>query len=121
MIIDDDETSLFLTRRMLTRLGIGPHIETASNGADGLSIIREASEKGQLPGMILLDVNMQGMGGLALLEELMKLKYINLIDTKVVLLTDSQDPRIIELARRHMAAAYISKPLTREKLLSVLD
>lgn len=121
LIIDDDETSVFLSKRALASLDIGLQILTATNGLDGLKVLKEALENRQLPDIILLDVNMQGMGGFDFLDELMKLRYINLIDTKIVLLTNSQNPLVIESAKHHLAAAYLPKPLTKKKLLSILD
>ncbi|MFD2514780.1 response regulator [Pontibacter locisalis] len=121
LIVDDDETSIFLTRRLLNTLGIGSNVRTAHDGVGGLAILKDALEKGELPQLILVDINMHGMGGFAFLEELGKLRYVNLIDTKIVLLSGSQSPLDIELAERHLSATLVQKPLTRDKLLSVLD
>lgn len=121
LIIDDDETSIFLTRRVLNSMGIGSNVRTAQNGVEGLSVLKDAMEKGELPQLILLDINMYGMGGFDFLEELGKLRYVNLIDTQIVLLSGSQKPLDIELAKKHLAASLLQKPLTKDKLLSVLD
>lgn len=121
LIIDDDETSIFLTRRILSSMGIGSDVQTALNGLDGLKLLSEAKKKKQLPQLILLDVRMQGIDGFTFLEELGRLGYVNLIDTKIVLLSNSKDPKDIRAAQNHMAAAYLEKPLTKEKLHSVLN
>lgn len=121
VVIDDDETSIFLTKRILKNMGIGTDVRTAQNGEEGLKILKEAMESGELPQLILLDINMHGMGGFAFLEELSKRRYVNLIDTKIVLLSGSQNPQDIELAKKHMAASLLQKPLTKDKLFSVLD
>lgn len=121
LIIDDDETSIFLTRRILNSMGIGSNVRTAHNGLEGLKILRDAVEMRELPQLILLDINMHGMGGFAFLEELSRLRYVNLIDTKIVLLSGSQKPLDLELARKHLVATHLQKPLTRDKLLRILD
>lgn len=121
LIVDDDDTSVFLTRRILNSLGIGSNVRTAHDGVEGLAILKDAMDKGELPRLILLDINMQGMGGFAFLQELTKLRYVNHIDTKIVLLSGSLSPLDIELAERHLSATLIRKPLTKDKLLQVLD
>lgn len=121
LIIDDDATSIYLTKRVLSSMGIGSNVQDVQNGLEGLKFLKEAKEKRSLPQLILLDVNMQEMGGFAFLEELGKLKYVNLIDTKIVLLSGSEDPSDLKLAKMHMAAEYLQKPLTKNKLRSILD
>lgn len=121
LIVDDDETSIFLTRRILNTMGIGSNVRTATNSVDGLKILKEAMEKREQPQLILLDINMHGMGGFEFLEELAKFRYVNFIDTKIVLLSGTQNPLDIELAQKHLAATLLQKPLTRDKLLSALE
>lgn len=121
LVIDDDEASIYLTKRILKGMGVGNSVQTAKSGLEGLKLLKEARENRELPQLILLDVNMYGMGGFAFLEELAKFKYVNMIDTKIVLLSGSQNPADIGLAEKHLAAAYLNKPLTKEKLLSILD
>lgn len=119
LIIDDDETSVYLTKRVLKSMGISSQVEIAKNGTEGLNNLKQAKETNKLPNLILLDVNMHGMSGFDFLEQLARLNYVNLIDTKIVLLTDSQNPKIIGSAKHHLAAAYLPKPLTKEKLRSI--
>lgn len=102
-------------------MGLGTNVRTAQNGLEGLKLLKDATESGELPQLILLDINMHGMGGFEFLEELGKLRYVNLIDTKIVLLSSSLSPLDIELARNHLAATHLKKPLTKDKLLSILD
>ena len=121
LIVDDDETSIFVAKKVLKSIGVFSNVLSAKSGLDGLRMLKEAKEKGQQPQLILLDVHMHQMGGFAFLEEVGKTGYVNLIDTKIVLLTNSQNPLVIESAKKHLAAEYLVKPLTKEKLMSVLD
>ncbi|RDV11487.1 response regulator [Pontibacter diazotrophicus] len=120
LIIDDDAASIYLTRRVLSSICTGSNVQDVQNGLEGLKILKEAKEKRQLPQLILLDIKMQGMGGFAFLEELAKLQFISLIDTKIVLLSASEDPSDVKLAQMHLAAEYVQKPLTKGKLRSIL-
>lgn len=121
LIIDDDDTSIFLSRKIVSDMYKGADVQTAQNGLEGLRLLKEAMDR-RLPfQLILLDVNMQGMTGLALLEELGKRQLVNLIDTKIVLLTSSLNPLHIASAIGHMGASYLPKPLSKRNLLRVLD
>lgn len=120
LIIDDDPTSIYLTRRVLSSLGVGTSVEAAQTGMEGLKLLEDAKNNRRSPQLILLDVNMQGMGGFAFLEELGKRQYVNLIDTRIVLLTGSEDPADLRLAKMHLAADYVPKPLTKDKLRRIL-
>ncbi|GAA4443374.1 hypothetical protein GCM10023188_44020 [Pontibacter saemangeumensis] len=120
LIIDDDATSVFLTKRTLRGMYAGADIRTAETGLEGLRLLQEAAANRQPPELLLLDVNMHGMNGLAVLEELGRRRLLNLIDTRIVLLTSTLDPLHIAFAKNHMAAAYLQKPLTRQALLRVL-
>ena len=121
LIVDDDAASIFLAQRVLGSMGMGSrHILAAQNGLDGLKLLKEAMEERRPPQLILLDVKMQGMGGFAFLEELGKLQYVNLIDTRIVLLTGSEDPSDLIQAKMHLAAEYLQKPLTKDKLRRIM-
>jgi CheY-like chemotaxis protein len=119
LVIDDDATVTFLTKRMLNSLGIRSGVRIAHNGLEGLECIKEAAEQGLLPQLVLLDIKMPVMDGFAFLEELAKLN-LNLSDTKVVLLTSSQSPWDKERAAKSQADALLYKPLTKETLQSIM-
>lgn len=91
LVIDDDANIVFLTKRLLSSVGIGKQIDTAYNGVEGLAQIREAAAQGLLPQLILLDIKMPVMDGFTFMDELLKLK-LNLTDTRIVLLSSSQSP-----------------------------
>ncbi|WP_162052180.1 response regulator [Pontibacter pamirensis] len=120
LIIDDDATSVFLTKRLLSGMDSNFRILTAQNGRDALAILKEAKEKARLPQLILLDIDMPVMNGFAFLEELGRLGLVNLIDTRIVLLTASQNPREIERGKNQLAATFLHKPLTKNKLRSII-
>jgi CheY-like chemotaxis protein len=65
-------------------------------------------------GLILLDIEMPGMSGLALLEKLQKNETYKTIP--VVFLTSSSDDKIVKTAIKNGAKGYITKPFTSEAL-----
>lgn len=120
LIIDDDAASVYLTKRLLSAMSSDFHILTAQNGRDALAILKEAKESRRLPRLILLDIDMPVMDGFAFLEELGRLRLVNLIDTKIVLLTGSENPVEIERGKNQLAATFLHKPLTKDKLRSII-
>ena len=120
LVIDDDETSIFLTKRLLSKAGIGSHTQTALNGLAGLNLIKEAVRQERLPQLILIDIKMPVMDGFTFLEELEKLQDVDLSETKIVLLSSSHSPWEVERAKRKSITAFFHKPLTKEKLQSII-
>ncbi|MCC9134888.1 response regulator [Pontibacter silvestris] len=121
LVIDDDETSIFLIKRVLSSIGINNCTQTALNGLAGLNILKEAVEHECLPQLILLDIKMPVMDGFAFLEGLEGLQNLNLSDTIIILLSSSQSPWEKEKATKSCVTAFLSKPLTKEKLQSIID
>ncbi|RNI27377.1 response regulator [Rufibacter immobilis] len=119
LIIDDDEASIFLTKRILKGLGLAEQVHYAGNGKKGLELIGKEADQ-LIPDLILLDINMPVMDGFGFLQELGKLGFYDMSGTRIVMLSSTEDPREIERAKSHGVTAFIPKPLTREKLLAVL-
>lgn len=85
-------------------------IGEASSGEDGL---RRAREFG--PDMILLDLNMKGMDGLATLKAL---KADDSIDPRVIMLTVSDHEEDVVAALRCGADGYLLKDMEPEQILA---
>jgi CheY-like chemotaxis protein len=73
-----------------------------------------------LPPLILLDMNMPVMNGLAFLEAYTQLPAVQRQGTVVVMLTTSLHEKDQLVARRLPIADFITKPLTREKVTDLL-
>lgn len=104
LIVDDDDQVLTLLKDYLAeRLGDAFAILLARNGLEGLEAIRR-----QRPGLVILDVETPGMGGIELL------KHIQTIDRAipVIVLTGAGDPKIPGQSLMQGAAAYAPKPLS---------
>ena len=106
--MDDDDQILALLKDYLTqRLGDEFPILLARNGLEGLEAIRL-----ELPGLVILDIEMPGMGGVELL------KHIQTVDRgiPVIVLTGAADPKVPGQALMQGAAAYAPKPLSLKYL-----
>ncbi|GAA4425866.1 hypothetical protein GCM10023188_07290 [Pontibacter saemangeumensis] len=120
LVIDDDEISIFLTKRVLKKTGIGNAILTAPNGREGLRLFKGAVEKGQPPQLVLLDIKMPVMDGFAFLEELGKLETVDLSETRIVLLSSSHNLWEMERAKKYRVVSFLHKPLEKDELLRIL-
>jgi signal transduction histidine kinase/CheY-like chemotaxis protein len=108
LVIDDDPTVHDLLRRTLTKHGF--QVESATTGEEGLRLARKLR-----PHVITLDVMMPGMDGWTVLTGLKS--DPELADIPVVMLTIADNKN---LGFALGAAEYLTKPLDRERLASVL-
>jgi CheY-like chemotaxis protein len=124
LLVDDDATTNFLNRSLLTRLGVAERILVAEDGEQAL---RELSTHCSpptptCPALILLDVNMPGMNGIEFLEEYQHLPLAAQHPIVIVMLTSSLHPRDVQRVQQlHVVADFISKPLTTEKVQGLLQ
>lgn len=120
LLVDDDGTCLFLTGRLLGKLLPGAEVQTAPNGAEALGLLREGAETGRQPQLVICDIDMPLMDGLAFTREAERLELLDFGSTRLVLNSSSLLFRDIDRAKVNPAVIFVPKPLTREKLLGVI-
>ncbi|MFP6871172.1 MAG: response regulator [Nitrospinota bacterium] len=109
LIVDDEQELVnFLAEEFKDR---GLDVDTALNGLEAVESVMAKS-----PNIVLLDVRMPGMDGIAALK---KFKDINPV-LKVVMMTAFQDEKIMEQARALGAIDYIKKPVSLAYLDTVI-
>jgi len=121
LVIDDDYTSRFLVRNLLATMGIGDQVITATNGLEALELLKERCDTAHFPELVLLDIKMPKSDGFHFLEGFSKLAHANLDNTKVAILSYYGSRKLRERAMLYPVSAYFQKPLTEEKLQSVLQ
>jgi len=104
LVIDDDESSLELSKRILTKRGYS--VLTASSGAEGIEVAR-----GQHPDIIVLDVIMPEMDGWQVLE---KLRAIPATADIPIIMQSMLSER--ELGLSMGADDYLTKPVDKSDL-----
>ena len=109
LVIDDEAAVRDLMQRFLTREGF--RVVTAAAGEEGLRRARELR-----PDAITLDVMMPGMDGWAVLSALKADAAV--ADIPVIMLTIVDDKN---LGYALGAADYLTKPIDRERLVTVLE
>ena len=105
-IVDDDEVAVMAFERAARQHGILAKTEFARDGAEALSVLR-ARDRVVSPYLIVLDLNMPGMGGLEFLDVLRR--DPDLKNALVFVMTTSDSPNDIQAAYSHNIAGYFVK------------
>lgn len=123
LLVDDDSTTNYLNKLLLTRMGIAEQVLVAENGEQALRTLDQTCrtpESAACPRLILLDMNMPVLNGLAFLEA-----YVQMPLTEppivVVMLTTSLHEHDLTRAQQLPIAGFLNKPLTREKVTALLQ
>lgn len=116
VVVDDAAEVRVLVR---TRIRVSGRLTLVAEGSDGAEAV--ALARRYRPDLMLLDVSMPGMDGLAALPDVLAVSPT----TKVVLFSGFEEEGLVERARQLGAAAFIMKSVHVEqlvdRLLGVLD
>ena len=123
LLIDDSDSDNFLHTRIVKKTGITDKIIVKNNGVTALEYLKEQIAVDSTdPELIFLDINMPGMNGWEFLDEYDKLDEKSKEGIIICMLTTSYATPDIEKAKSNDCIhSFISKPLTTEKLLTVLE
>ena len=122
LVVEDDPADQKLIKKSMLNRKIDNELIIAETGEDALEYLAhsKSTEAGYpAPDLILLDLNMPGMGGR---EFLRRIKADDALDTiPVVILTTSDSEQDILETYKLQAAGYIRKPLTLDGFHEVLS
>lgn len=124
IIIDDSELDCFVTQKFLELSNKNLTIKTFQNAKHALDIIRENPNAGYFPTIILLDLQMPFMNGFDFVEEFEKfpdeIKKNYRIAILTILSSTNNPTDVYKILTYQTVNSIIEKPLTKEKLLSLL-
>ena len=112
-ILSVDDSVSVLQMVKLTLSGGGYNVVQAANGAEGL-----ARARGGGIDMVLTDLNMPVMNGIAMIRELRKLPQCT--GVPIVFLTTESAAGMKQEAKAAGATGWITKPFQQEQLLAVV-
>ena len=127
LLVDDDEATNFLHRRVISREALDVHVQVVHDGQEALDYLT-GSDKYYLeepdfpqPGIIFLDLNMPGMNGWEFLDSYKRLPVEKKKSIALLVLTTSLNPDDENRAKNYPDLdGFLRKPLTPEKLHRVI-
>jgi len=118
LLVEDNPAYVELTLRALKEIAGGDlGVRVASSGAQALEILLEANAR-QRPRLVILDINMPGMGGHEVLRRVRENPAISCLP--VVMLTSSGQASDIEQSYRLGAYGYVMRPMNFQSYIKML-
>lgn len=111
LVIDDDD--LIQTSVGMLLEVLGHSVQSASSGEEALRLL----EDGLRPDLVVLDMNMPGLGGAGTLPRLRSLRP----DLPVLLATGRTDQTALDLVKAHPHTTLLSKPFTMEEMAATIS
>ncbi|PCI27966.1 two-component system response regulator [Candidatus Kaiserbacteria bacterium] len=118
LVVEDNEDDYEVLQRSFKKAGFERPVVHVVNGEKALDYLYNEIDASIRPGLVLLDINMPGIGGLEVLQKIKtnaKLKSI-----PVVMLTTSDSSLDINKCYKLGANGYIAKPVDFEKFIEAM-
>ncbi len=120
LLIDDNDVDNFILEKFVAQSTANVKIYSCLTAESALGFLSESLKTSKVPDMILLDLNMPGIGGWGFLKEFLKLNIHK--DVALFLLTGSIYPGDKEESKQYPEVnGFLIKPLAREKLLELIE
>ena len=111
LVVDDSRVSRLMARQFIQSKRPAWHVEEAGTGEEAIGKVGATS-----PALILIDVNMPGMGGLAAAEQLRTLcpgTHISLVTANVQNATRTR--------AEELGIGFMEKPITEARIHALID
>lgn len=122
LLVDDDPLTNDLNERLLQQLGVADQYLAAQDGVEALAALQRLAVEANpsSPVLVLLDVRMPGMDGLSFVEAYQQLPAAQQQAVVIVMHTASMSSVDLGRVETLPIAGLVSKPLTKEKLDTIL-
>lgn len=122
MLIDDNDSELYISNRLLNKHGSGKKVITFSMGTDALAYLKNCTSDNDIPDIILCDIHMPLMNGFQFVEEFGKLPDNIRTKSKVFMISSTFNTADIERSNTNpFVVKFYEKPLNMDKINSILS
>lgn len=124
-VIDDDKIYHFIVKKEIEISGVAEKIFFFENGEEAIQFFENLilnKDDANIPGLILLDINMPVMDGWEFIEKYVGLKP--LLNRKIVLFLVSSSVNAVDINRAKSISEisdYVIKPVSRENIHQMVD
>ncbi len=118
LLVEDSPSDVRLTEEALKEAKVEHELTVAHDGNQAIEVLNSLKQKGNLPNVILLDLNMPKKNGHEVLAEIKDVPEFKRIP--VILLTVSQQDKDIMEALKLKMNYYLCKPVEAERLSTLL-
>ncbi len=116
LLVEDDQVDVMTVKRALKEINVTNQLDVVSNGEEALRFLNNSEN--DMPGIILLDLNMPKMNGIEFLQ--IAKKDDKLKSIPVVVLTTSKDDQDKVDSFSFGIAGYMIKPVDYRKFVEVV-
>ena len=122
LLVEDNQDDVDLTLRAFRKRGVANPVIVAKDGIEALDYLHGkedgTAEPGELPLLVLLDINLPKIAGTEVLRRLRDHPRTSLLN--VVVLTSSKEEEDVVASYRLRANSYIRKPVDFEQFVEVI-
>jgi two-component system, response regulator len=118
LLVEDNEADAAVTIRLLHLNRLNKDLILAINGQDALEALQRTNREGNLPDLILLDINLPDISGIDLLICIKEDEIFRKIP--VVILTGSNEDQDIQKCYDLGANSYLVKPISNDAMNQVI-
>ena len=121
-LVDDDNTFVFITKKIIEKTNRVKEVKVFNNGLDALNYLKDNLNTAyMLPEVIFLDLSMPIMDGWQFLDEFLTIKSENTKRITIYICSSSISPHDISRAKGISAVTdFIIKPVTKDKFTDII-
>ena len=118
LVIDDQRTMRLIVRQLLRQVGVS----RAAEAADGREAIEKLAERQiETPDLVICDLHMEGMDGMAFTAAVRRGKTKLPTETPILLLTGESDDFVLDVVEQAGATLVLHKPITAGELYQAIS
>jgi len=120
LLVEDNEDDIILTREAFDENHLANTLNVVKTGTDALKYLKKEPpyETAEKPNFILLDLNLPGISGIEVLQQIKDDERLK--DIPVAILTTSKMERDIVKSYKLHANCYINKPVNLDSFFEVI-